>query len=144
MKYLMTEITSSDEMYDADTFYYVLPLDEGNLTAIKLGQESIISLKNKGARSVTFEGIGYFLKEEILGPQFDKEKFKQFRGTKIKYGVWISDSEEIQRYIDDFGVDADDVVFYEDEFIAKFQPKHFHGEIEGVLTSYDLLSQHTK
>jgi hypothetical protein len=138
-KFLITKVNSTDEFYDADVKYFVLELNEFNLAALRVGKSAFKDIQELGARSVCFYGLGQFLQQDILGPRFDNTKFKEIRGTKLYPDIWISNSADIQYYLDTFGISADATVYYGTEFLVKFTPKHFSGEVESELISYSVL-----
>lgn len=137
MKYLITDVSSTDPSFNGGALYFVLPLSQDNIHYINLGQNTYKNLAEiPQFQYLVFNGVGYFIEYDSLTEDgsFDNEEFDKLLENKIKQDytlpIWSTDNDkDIQKFIKRFGVEAEEMLFYENSVIMKYAPFHFDGYV---------------
>ncbi len=135
--FLITAINSSDETYDADVKYFILEINEDNLMRLRLFKDAISDVKKLGAKSICFDGLGYFLQTKVDDQTF----FEEISEVSDDGRIAISNNNALYTYIKMFGVVADVTCVFEDELVFRFYPPHFAGSIESELIPYSIFTE---
>lgn len=132
MKYLITNVGSTDPYFDGGALYFVLPLSQDNVHNITLGHETYENLaKIPQFQHLVFNGVGYFIECD-----FDSEEFDKLLENEVKQEdtlpVWLTDNDEMQKFIKKFGVEAETMLVYHNSIIMKYTPNHFDGYVTSM------------
>jgi hypothetical protein len=147
MKYLITNVTTSEDIYDADVQWYVAKLTPAFFAFAenKINIFKDVLSKDKDLLSINFFGLGYFLGQEIypFTPySLDLEDIENLIDETVEKDIWLSSNPQVEKYLQEFGANAEKLQVHTQQTLTfSFVPKHADFTIYSADLSFELVER---